>query len=332
MMKIVRVVIALLVLLAPSVAATAPVAPSWRGAGLNIAHWFRYPANPSPAAMDAYLSNADLRWIRQRYQFIRVPIDPRLLTTASAINAVVDAARRATAAGLNIILVPIGSPDAALHLWQILAPSLRTIPASMLMPETVNEPVFSANAQSWNRLQARIVACIRAALPRVTVLITGPDWSSIDGLASLTPPPDPHLALDVHDYEPALLTALGAFDPPLDHQALASLPFPVTDKAACLAAASHTADRPTKAVMAYYCALHPDAALLQTRAGIAAHWAALHHMKLFIGEFGVSGKLNSTARRNWLAAMAILCRQTRAACALWALDDPMGLNLHPPLL
>ena len=103
---------------------------------------------------------------------------------------------------------------------------------------------------------------IRAALPTNTIVLTGADWGSIDGLLSLPPEPDPNVIYSFHLYEPAELTALGAYRTGLDAAAMARLPFPVTDEGACEATAGSTGDPPTADLMRFYCAQHWDVAKL----------------------------------------------------------------------
>ncbi|HET9148559.1 MAG TPA: cellulase family glycosylhydrolase [Acetobacteraceae bacterium] len=329
--------LALLAILPPLRATPARPAPALLG--LNIAHWFRYPYNPSPAAMERYLSRPDLRRIgRAGYAYIRIPVDPALVASPGGLASLVAALRRASAAGLTVIVAPTQNgwklerdPAPLIAFWHRVAPALRGLDQRRIVPETLNEPVFAGQEARWNALQDRVVAIIRAALPRATILVTGPDWSGMNGLAKLQPPRDARLALDVHDYEPALLTSLGAFDPALDHAALARLPFPVTDAARCALAARSTADAQTQAVIRYYCATRPDARGIGAGIAKAASWARAHRMKLILGEYGASRRLNPRARANWLAAIRAACARQHAVALLWALDDPMGLNLHPPL-
>jgi endoglucanase len=313
--------------------------PAAHPAGLNVAHWFRYPYNSSASAMAGYLSNRDLRQIKKAgYSYIRIPVDSALIASRPALMGFIGAVRRVAASGLTGIIVPVQNgwnlehdPAPLIAFWRRMAPALKNLDQRRIIPETVNEPVFAGRAQRWNALQDHVVTIIRSALPRATILITGPDWSSIDGLVKLQPPRDTRLALDVHDYEPALLTALGAFDPHLDHAALAQLPFPVTNVARCDHAAQHIADARTKADIRYYCATKPDDASLDKQVARAAAWAQAHGMPLILGEYGASSQLNPKARRDWLAAMQAACAAHHAVAVLWALDDPMGLNMHPPL-
>ena len=47
-------------------------------------------------------------------------------------------------------------------------------------------------------------------------MLTGADWGSVAGLLSFPPESDPNVIYSFHLYEPAELTALGAYRPGLD--------------------------------------------------------------------------------------------------------------------
>ena len=106
---------------------------------------------------------------------------------------------------------------------------------------------------------------IRAALPANPIVLTGADWGSVRGLLSLIPEPDPNLIYSFHLYDPAELTALGAYRPGLDAGSMARLPFPATDQAACRAAADTARDPPTANLMRFYCSQRWDAEKIAAR-------------------------------------------------------------------
>ncbi len=133
-----------------------------------------------------------------------------------------------------------------------------------------------------------------------------------------------------HLYEPAELTALGAYRTGLDAAAMARLPFPVTDEAACKATAGSTGDPSTADLMRFYCAQHWDVTKLSARIAEAGEWARGYRVAVLAGEFGASQSLNAPARLAWLATVRSACEQQGIGWALWGYDDSMGLGLHPP--
>lgn len=175
-----------------------------------------------------------------------------------------------------------------------------------------------------------VLAEIRASLPANTIVLTGNDWGSIDGLLATVPEPDPDVVYSFHLYEPAELTTLAAYRPGLDTAALARLPFPVGDTAACEAIAARTDDPSTADLMRFYCAQHWDAAKLAARIDSAADWARRNHVALLAGEFGASRRLNAAARLAWLSTVREACERRSIGWALWGYDDSMGFAQHPP--
>src|SRR5262249_29000654 len=160
-----------------------------------------------------------------------------------------------------------------LDAWRALAPILRRFDAALTFPEIVNEPVFAGDPEGWAKLQHAALAEIRRTLPAHTIVLTGADWGSIAGLLALPPEPDDRVIYSIHLYEPAELTALGAYRPALDAAAMARLPFPVTDLAACYSTAAGTRDAATADLMRFYCLQRWDVPKVAGRIAGAAAWA-----------------------------------------------------------
>ncbi len=300
--------------------------------GVNITNWFRYPASTAPGRLDAYLSDAAIAGLRTAgFTFVRLALDPALAASPSLPRAV----SRLRNAGLGVVVVLFpthwslersAANQAALRAtWAALALMLRAIDRVHIFPEILNEPVFVQNQSGWTALQTDLLAGIRAAWPEATVVLTGAAWGGIDGLLALQPPSDPNVIFSLHFYEPAVLTALGAFEPTLDHKALAALPFPA------LPACNVPGTTPrTQAVAAYYCAQGWNPAMITRRIALAGAWARRHNAAILVGEFGASAVLNTPARLAWLAAVRAAFDAQKFGWALWGLEDIMGFNLPRP--
>lgn len=306
--------------------------------GVNITHWFRFPPRRDPTALRFYLDDAALVALKHAgFTFVRVAVQPDLLSQPEAL---VSAVTRLQRHGLAVVValfpadwhLETSPADQAklLDTWRSLAPLLRRFDPATTFPEILNEPVFASDPGAWARLQHQAVLTIRATLPTNTIVLTGADWGSIDGLMSLPPEPDSNVIYSFHLYEPAELTALGAYRTGLDAAAMARLPFPVTDEGACQATAGSTGDPPTADLMRFYCAQHWDVAKLTVRIAEAGEWARRHHVGVLVGEFGASQNLNVPARLAWLATVHTACEQQGFGWALWGYDDSMGFALHPP--
>jgi endoglucanase len=309
--------------------------------GVNITNWFRFPPNQDPAAMRGYLGDAAIGDLRGAgFTFVRLPVQPEILARPGIPAALADAIARLLRHGLGVIvsLHPVNwhletasaDRERLLAAWRSLAPALRPFDPRLTFPEVLNEPVFPGDPHGWARLQHAVLGEIRAVLPTSTVILTGNDWGGIDGLLASVPDRDPNVVYSFHLYEPAELTALAAYRPGLDASALARLPFPATDEAACRAVASRTRDIPTADLMRFYCARHWDAARLEARIGEVDAWARHYHVALLAGEFGASRLLNPSARLAWLTAAREACERRSIGWAIWGYDDSMGFALRPP--
>jgi endoglucanase len=309
--------------------------------GVNITNWFRFPPDRDPLAMRAYLGDSAMQDLRRAgFTFVRLPVQPEVLAGTGVLDALAAALARLQRHGLGVVvsLHPVGwslentSEDRAklLAVWRTLAPALRPFDPRLTFAEVINEPVFPDDPHGWARLQRQVLAQIRASLPANTIVLTGNDWGSIDGLLAAIPEPDPNVVYSFHLYEPAELTALAAYRPGLDTEALARLPFPTDDGTTCQTAAAQSADPPTASLMRFYCEQHWNVTKLDARIDAAADWAHRNHVALLAGEFGASQRSNAPARLAWLAAVRTACERRSIGWALWGYDDSMGFALHPP--
>jgi hypothetical protein len=305
--------------------------------GVNLTNWFRFPPSRDPAALSSYLSDQALAELRAAgFDFVRLAVDPAVVSGPAERAVLVGAIRRIQHQGLAVVVAPHPqgwhletAPEPILAFWQSLAPALRPLDPARTVLEVLNEPVFSGDPAAWATLQHCLLTAIRQVLPDSTVVLTGADWGGIGGLLALTPEDDRNVLYSFHLYDPAELTSLAAWRPGLDRSALAHLPFPVIDAVSCAAAADMAADAATRDIMRYYCAYGWDAARIDSRIGQAASWARQHGVRLLAGEFGASAALNATARLAWLKTVRDALETRGIGWALWGYDDSMGFAITP---
>lgn len=318
-----------------------PTSPLALAHGINITAWFRFPASRDPATLAAYLSDQALADLRAAgFDFVRLAVDPEVVDGAPQLSVLIAAIRRIQRQGLTVVVSPHPqnwrletnpADRERLHaFWQTLAPALRPLDPARTVPEVLNEPVFPNDPAGWATLQHRLLTDIRQALPRATVVLTGQNWGSIDGLLALQPEADPNVIYSFHFYDPAELTSLAAYRPGLDRAALAQLPFPVDNRSRCQLTADRAGDAATRDLMDYYCAFGWDKARIAATINRAAAWARLHHVHLLAGEFGASAELNPAARLAWLKTVHDTLETRGIAWALWGYDDVMGLAVSRP--
>jgi hypothetical protein len=317
--------------------AAADPEPGVLSRGVNVTHWFRYPPSRDPAALRNYLSDRALDELKRvGFSIVRIPVQPDLLAAPGALAHAIAQVQRHGLAVVVALFADGWHPETdgadrhrLLATWHALAPMLQRFDPAVTFPEILNEPVFAGDRDGWAELQHQALAEIRRALPAHTIVLTGADWGGIGGLLALAPEPDARVVYSIHLYEPAELTALGTYRPGLDAEAMARLPFPVTDLAACQATATVARDAPTADLMRFYCLQRWDVPKVVGRIAEAGAWARRNHVRVFAGEFGASRRLNNAARLAWITTTRQAFEQSGIGWALWGYDDSMGFALSP---
>ncbi|MFC7476523.1 glycoside hydrolase family 5 protein [Dankookia sp. GCM10030260] len=331
--------------LAPRPSAAAPAPPAALRHGLNLTNWFRFPASPEPERLRAYLPDAAMAEIRAAgFTFVRLCIQPQVLLRADGslhparLAVALEAVERLQRAGLAVIVdahpeswYPEDHPEhgrALLDFWRGMAPALRRFDPDRTVVEILNEPIFRDHA-AWAALQEQALGVVRAALPDHWVVLTGADWGSLDGLQRLRPLRDARAIYSVHDYSPGILAGLASWEQGLDSDALARLPFPVTDAARCRAALDGSPHARTRAIGAHYCDEGWNAARLHAQLARAAAWGRAHKAPVMILEFGAHAHLNQAARLAYFEAFAKAAAREGLGWALWGYGDIMGFPARP---
>lgn len=325
---------------APAMAQLPPEQRAVLQRGLNLTNWFRFPASAEPARLRTYLPDAAMSEIRAAgFTFVRLCIQPQVLLRSDAtldparLIVLLEAIERLQRADLGVIVdahpeswYPEDHPEhrqALFDFWRGMAPALRRFDPSRTFVEVLNEPVFRNHA-AWAALQSDVLASIRAVLPMHTVILTGADWGSLEGLQQLRPVRDRKVIYSVHDYTPGVLAGLGSFEAGIDTDAMAQLPFPVSDVAVCRAAVAGSRHARTRAMGEYYCGERWNTARLQERLAAAAGWGRQHDVPVMILEFGAHARLNQPARLAYFEAFGSAARHEGLGWALWGYGDIMG--------
>lgn len=310
--------------------------------GVSLTGWFRFPASADPQALRAWMSDPAMLGLRHAgFTFVRLAVQPEFIAgDPDRQKLLVAAIRRLQTAGLAVVVDahPVTwelenraeDRQALLEFWHGLAPALRPLPPRLTFPELLNEPVFHGRAAEWAALQHAALAIVRGELPDDTVVLTGADWGSVNGLLQLEPERDSNTIYSFHFYDPVELTSLAAYRAGLRREDLARLPFPAGDQAACHRTADASADPATAGMMRFYCSLGWDAARVAARIEAAAAWGRRHRAAILLGEFGASARLNAPARLAWLRTVREACGAEGIGWALWGYDDEMGFAIRRP--
>ena len=314
---------------------------------VDIARWFWELSDTSSQHFMTYLSDSDLALIHQLgFTCVRLSIDPNLIyhkvspSTPDAImlGYVDNAARRLLAHDLAVIIDMHDDPDKPLEMdpdwaagfvpfWRVLAHHYSSWDANMVFLEVLNEPVFQKAPTRWLPIQQKLLNAMRAGAPNLTLIATGPLWSSVSGLLLVHPVADRNVVYTFHFYDPATFTHQGAewWVDGLDRY-MHGLPFPV-DPARCAAAVAKFVNSDVRLSARQYCAARWDAAKVTALIAQAAHWSTVNHVPIMVGEFGVYSKhVSTTDRLAWFRTVHAAFSKYGIGWNLWAYDDSYGLG------
>jgi endoglucanase len=331
----------------PSVAEALPARTAMLTRGINISHWFRWPPRNEPGALRGQLDDAALAELKRLgFTYVRLPVGPEEVMQNDRIEterlrALLVVIERLNRAGLAVMVEPHPqkvenwqfeqSEDARRRLvgfWRDLAPALKRFPPTLVFPELVNEPTYEDPA-GWDRFQAQLTQSIRAVLPDHTIVLTGTNWGSIDGLLKVKPVADSNVVYSFHTYEPQLLTLLGVWEAGVRADELGRIPFPTSDRGRCERAIAGISHERTAAIARYWCSQRHDAAEISDNLKRAVDWAKQHRVSVVMTEFGALPQLNNSSRLAYLEAMRRAGEQYGFGWGLWALDDRLGFGVEP---
>jgi aryl-phospho-beta-D-glucosidase BglC (GH1 family) len=310
--------------------------------GVNASMWFAQARDYSPNRLRSYTTAEDIALMHSMgFDHVRLSIDgDALLRDAppNGLNAafVADldtAVNTMLKDGLRVIVdvhpsdpfkVQLRSNDDAITrfiaLWSALAGHYAQTDPERVFFEVLNEPEF-ADTQQWNAVQTRAIAAIRQAAPHHTIIATAAHYSGLTDLLALEPVADPNVIYTFHDYEPFPFTHQGATWTTAAVRPLRGVPYPSSPENIA-AAVSQEQSLVDQHWIDTYGLNRWDAARIRAELSFAGKWAALHHVPVYCGEFGVyQPYVDPAMRAAWL-------RDTRTALEDqgigWAVWDYQG--------
>lgn len=329
---------------APGAVAPLPGVPEARLAlltrGVNVTRWFRgFGTTP---AFATYMSDGDLAAMRNlgfgvvrlavNGAYLRRRSDPTVLdsTVLPQLDTAID---RIVAHRLAVIVTPFlrqpvtdsASGARLAALWEQLAPHLAHTNPDRVFLEVVNEPGFPGRARAWSPIQAQVLAVMRRAAPRHTLVATGAAWSTIDGLVALTPVADPNVVYTFHFYQSQAFTHQTARWAGM--AGVHDVPYPA-DSTRCASTLSQLTDSSALRLAKAYCAQRWNAAAIGAALDRAVAWQRSHQVPIFAGEFGVFCAAPRADRLAWIRDVRRALEQRNIGWALWGWDDCFGLGGH----
>jgi endoglucanase len=335
--------------------------------GVNASMWFAQADDYSPARLRSYTTADDIALMHSMgFDHVRLSIDGDELVRGAAAGGLNDgfvaeldrAIHLMLQNGLRVIVDvhpsdefkrELRTDDAAVTrfcaLWKSLAGHYANTDPERVFFEVLNEPEFD-DAQQWNKVQTRAIAAIRQAAPNHTIIATAMRYSGLTDLLTLEPASDPNVIYTFHDYEPFPFTHQGATWTMAQVRPLRRVPYP----------SSPDAIQPNLSQEQTLIGQHWintygldrwDGARIRSELSFAGKWAALHHVPVYCGEFGVYQQYSDPMMRAaWLhdtrtaleeqgigwavwdyqGGFAVVTKENGKAHPIPAIADALGLN------
>jgi endoglucanase len=359
--------------------------------GLSVGRTFGSPvkdlANPEQYAKEPYAP----RWsesmprvllkdlVDTGFDFLRIGIDPGPLLAADHITLedrirhITEAVDHTLAAGLKVVVdihpsethplwnlhkLTAGPNEPAvkrfLEVMRTLAGALARFDAKQVALEVFNEPPSPCewrDRPSWSTQLKTLTDQVRVAAPRLTLLLSGPCYASMDGLHFIKPAQfDRNTIFVVHFYEPRIFTHQGFWASSSEYIQRLKFPPDPAQKDAMIAAVVQRVNEDTsiseseknrlvaeasKNFQEYFANFKGYRAIDEFFDGIAK-WAVQNEVdprRIIIGEFGVLGDVYGKIaaapedRARWIEAVRTAAERRGFRWAVWAYSYSFGIIL-----
>jgi endoglucanase len=306
--------------------------------GVNASMWFAQASDYSPARLRSYTTADDIALMHTMgFDHVRLSIDGDELLRGGPANGLnasfvteLDAAMNTMLKdGLRVIVDvhpsdqfkrQLRTEDAAVThfcaLWSALAGHYAQSDPERVFFEVLNEPEF-ADSEQWKTVQTRAVAAIRQAAPSHTIIATAEHYSGLTDLLAFEPVADANVIYTFHDYEPFPFTHQGATWTMAAVRPLRGVPYPSSPENIATAVAQEQSLVDQHWIDTY--GLNRwDAARIRSELSFAGKWAALHHVPVYCGEFGVHEPyVDPAMRAAWLRDTRTALEEQGIGWAVW---------------
>ncbi len=314
--------------------------------GLNLTHWFEYERGQG-------VSRAEMQALAELgFDHVRLPVDPvvcgwkpvagsQFAATAALSKALDDAIQAGLEVVLDLHLEPADKEaiersaqgrSAVVALWAEWSREFAGLPHQRLAFELFNEPQFyGMTAANWAPFQSRMLDAVRARAPQHTVLLTGNQGGSFDGLQRLKPLQDAAAVYVFHYYAPYLFTHQGAhwmdtrYSTAGLHQGVR---YPSSEQAGRAVSLSKPHPRAAKE-MAEYLTQDWGAARIGSEIRQAADWGRRHGRRVVCNEFGVlRAAADAASRYRWIGDVRRALEAESLGWTLWDYTDIFGITVE----
>lgn len=207
-----------------------------------------------------------------------------------------------------------------LDMWKLIDAELSSYPADLVAYEPLNEPVAD-DPSPWNSLFNRFIRQIRENDKNRILVIEANRWGGYKYVSKLDiPDDDPNLILQMHFYEPHLMTAYQASWNKFANLNLASLKYP--GKLFSDADYNALSDSDKDLVRPYYSTYDKEKFAGWWKDAI--DFAKKKGLRLYLGEFGCLPYCGKANREAWLSDIVALCRENDIAYSYWEFNHSYG--------
>jgi len=317
--------------------------------GLNLSHWFaqaRSAQGYSQEHLMAHTTASDVALIRRLgFDHVRLSVDPALLFTPANLEIVQRdrlqelerAIRMIIDADLAVVIDMHPTPDFKKALerddrhverfadfWRNLAGRFSAMPVERVVFEILNEPEFE-DRYRWSGVQAKLLAGIRQAAPRHTVIVSGHRWASIEELLSLEPVRDANVIYNFHFYLPHIFTHQGAAWGTPFWRHLVAIPYPSSaDNVAPVAGV--LPDDVSRLLVIRYGYEQWSGARIRAEIEQVAAWAKKRNVRIMCNEFGVYRRVATASDRvRWISDVRTALEMHGIGWAMWDYAGDFGL-------
>jgi len=316
--------------------------------GINASMWFAQSANRYTADhLSGYTDDADIALMAKiGFDSVRLSIDPVPLESyprnaegfsADFIKRLDHAVDTMLTDGLAVQIdihpeesfkqpfrAGNESVDRLTALWRRLAAHYAGRDPERVFFEVMNEPEVS-DPYRWAGMQARLAAAIREAAPKNTIIVAGPNFSSIEDLLTLEPLSDPNVIYNFHFYDPHTFTHQGAGWGLSWWSYTHGIAYPVTEEARPEQLAQ-VPDPAARYELEHYWLDRWDGRRIRLMIDAAAAWGKGNNVPLLCNEFGAYRKVTDpVSRMNWLRDVRTALEADGIGWTMWDYRGDFGV-------
>jgi aryl-phospho-beta-D-glucosidase BglC (GH1 family) len=312
--------------------------------GINASEWFAQSSDYSVQRLSTYTTLDDIALMRRLgFDHVRVSVDPAIFechgpwTNCDRVRALDSVVAKAVSENLAVI-VDVHPSDQYKHqlamedfaterfrlLWSAIAEHFADSDPELVLFEILNEPEVR-DPYRWSGMETRLLEEIRHKAAKHTVIVTGPQYSSLGEMMHLPQFNDDNLIYNFHYYEPLLFTHQGASWGVPFWVNLRDVPYPLTPETV-----QNVLSRQEDSVVGWELTEAAYGRWDRNRIGaemkFAAEWAKAHHVPLTCNEFGVYRRVsNPDARARWIKDVRTALEENNIGWTMWDYRGGFGV-------